>query len=103
MLLDGAWGFATNPIKPQPKLNECRFNGRDCQSCRLSQQTGVQLALVEVYRNTYTTPIEIDPFSVPITDKADLLPTKLTCSVLGDGRRSLGSIFRKKPRSIPIG
>lgn len=74
VLLDGAWGFAASPHKTPAEIE--RIVGlavEIAKGSRLSQQTQVRLAPVAAYRDTYTTPIEIDPFSVPITEKADLL------------------------------
>ncbi len=72
--LDGARTFADRADKTPAQaewivaLAVEIAQGRD-----LFQSTRVQLATVEAYRDTYTTPIEIDPFSVPITAKVDRL------------------------------
>ena len=74
VLLDGAWGFAASHNKTPAEVQRIVALAVDiARGSRLSQQTRVQLAPTEVYRDTYITPIEIDPFSVPITEKAELL------------------------------
>jgi TldD protein len=74
VLLNGAWGFAASPHKTPAEVERIVALAVEiAKGSRLSQQTRVQLAPVEAYRDTYTTSIEIDPFSVPITEKADLL------------------------------
>jgi TldD protein len=74
VLLDGAWGFAASPHKTPAEVERIVALAVEiAKGSRLSQQTPVQLAPVEAYRDTYITPIEIDPFTIPITEKADLL------------------------------
>src|SRR4028118_1103473 len=74
VLLNGAWGFAASPHKTPAEVERIVALAVDiAKGSRLSQQTRVQLAPVEAYRDTYITPIEIDPFTVPISEKADLL------------------------------
>lgn len=74
VLLDGAWGFAASPYKTPAEVERIVALAVEiAKGSRLSQQTRVQLAPVQAYRDTYITPIEIDPFTVSITEKADLL------------------------------
>ena len=74
VLLDGAWGFAASPYKTPAEVERIVALAVEiAKGSRLSQQTRVQLAPVKAYRDTYITPIEIDPFTVPITEKAELL------------------------------
>ncbi|MEW6492020.1 MAG: TldD/PmbA family protein [Cyanobacteriota bacterium] len=74
VLLDGAWGFAASPHKTPAEVERIVALAVEiAKGSRLSQQTRVRLTPVEAYRDTYTTPIKIDPFVVPITEKAELL------------------------------
>ncbi|HEY9690665.1 MAG TPA: TldD/PmbA family protein [Oculatellaceae cyanobacterium] len=74
VLLDGAWGFAASPHKTLQEVERIVALAVDiAKGSRLSQQTKVQLVPVAAYQDTYITPIEIDPFAVAITEKADLL------------------------------
>jgi len=76
VLLNGAWGFAASPHKSAAEVERIVALAVDiAKGSHLSQQTRVQLVPVEAYHDTYITPIEIDPFTVPITEKADLLLT----------------------------
>lgn len=74
VLLNGAWGFAASPHKTSAEVERIVALAVEiAKGSRLSQKTRVQLAPVEAYRDTYITPIEIDPFTIPINEKADLL------------------------------
>ncbi len=74
VLLNGAWGFAASPHKTLQEVERIVALAVDiAKGSRLSQQTKVELVPVAAYQDTYITPIEIDPFAVAITEKADLL------------------------------
>lgn len=93
VLLDGAWGFAASPHKTPAEVERIVTLAVDiAKGSRLSQQTRVQLAPVKAYRDTYTTPIEIDPFTVSVSEKADLLLT-LNEQLLSYGERGIKKAF----------
>jgi TldD protein len=93
VLLDGAWGFAASPHKTPAEVERIvALAVETAKGSRLSQQTRVQLAPVEAYRDTYTTPIEIDPFTVPITEKAELL-LRLNEQLLGYSDRGIKKAY----------
>ncbi|MFB2980670.1 TldD/PmbA family protein [Microseira sp. BLCC-F43] len=74
VLLDGAWGFAASPHKTPAEVERIVDLAVEiAKASRLTQQKKVQLVPVDAYQDTYITPIEIDPFTVPITEKAELL------------------------------
>ena len=74
VLLNGAWGFAASHNKTAGEVERIVALAVDiAKASRLSQQTRVQLVPVEAYHDTYITPITIDPFTYPITEKAELL------------------------------
>lgn len=74
VLLDGAWGFAASHNQTPAEVERIVDLAIEiAKASRLSQQTKVQLAPVEAYRDTYITAIAIDPFTLPITEKAELL------------------------------
>jgi TldD protein len=74
VLLDGAWGFAASHRKtPEEIARVVALAVEIARGSRLSQQDPVRLVPVEAYRDTYSTPIAIDPFEVPIAEKAELL------------------------------
>lgn len=76
VLLNGAWGFAASHKKTLEEVTRIVALAVEiAKASHLTQKEPVQLVPVETYRDRYTTPIEIDPFSVPIAEKADLLLT----------------------------
>lgn len=76
VLFQGAWGFAASPYQtPEEVLRIVNLAVETAKGSRLTQQNPVHLAPVEAYRDTYMTPIEIDPFTISLADKADLLLT----------------------------
>ena len=76
VLFDGAWGFAASPYQtPEEVLRVVNLAVETAKGSRLTQQDPIRLAPVEAYRDTYVTPIEIDPFTIPLEEKADLLLT----------------------------
>lgn len=76
VLLKGAWGFAASHKKSLEEVTRIVALAVEiAKASRLTQREPVQLVPVETYRDRYATPIEIDPFSIPIAEKADLLLT----------------------------
>ncbi len=74
VLLNGAWGFAASHRQTPEEIARIVTLAVDiAKGSRLCQQTPVQLVPVEAYQDSYITPIEIDPFTVPISEKAELL------------------------------
>jgi len=76
VLLDGAWGFAASHSKtPAEVARIVALAVEIAKGSRLTQKEPVRLVPVEKYVDTYITPIAIDPFSVPVAEKAELLLT----------------------------
>ncbi len=74
VLLNGAWGFAASHNKTPDEVERIVALAVDiAKASRLSQQTRVQLTPITAFRDRYVTPINIDPFTVPIIEKAELL------------------------------
>ena len=74
VLLDGAWGFAASHSKtPAEVARIVALAVEIAKGSRLTQKEPVRLVPVEKYVDTYITPIAIDPFSVPVADRAELL------------------------------
>ncbi len=93
VLLNGAWGFAASYQKTSAEIERVVALAVEiAQGSRLSQQTKVQLAPVAAYQDRYITPIEIDPFTVPITEKAQLL-LQLNEQLLGYSDRGIKKAF----------
>ena len=74
VLLNGAWGFAASHRQsPEEMARVVTLAVEIAKGSRLTSSKPVQLAPVEVHRDTYVTPIEVDPFAIPIAEKAHLL------------------------------
>ncbi len=74
VLLNGAWGFAASHRKTAAEITRIVALAVEiAQGSRLSQREPIRLVPVEAYRDTYITPIAIDPFEIPINEKAELL------------------------------
>ncbi|MBD1890544.1 TldD/PmbA family protein [Coleofasciculus sp. FACHB-SPT9] len=93
VLLDGAWGFAASHNKTPAEVARIVALAVDiAKASRLSQLTRVQLVPVEAHRDTYITPIQIDPFTVPIAEKAELL-LNLNEQLLNYGSRGIKKAY----------
>jgi TldD protein len=74
VLLNGAWGFAASHRQTPEEIKRIVNLAIDiAKASRLTQQQPIRLAPVEPYQDTYITPIAIDPFTVEIEPKAELL------------------------------
>ena len=74
VLLNGAWGFvASHRITPEEITRIVNLAVETAKGSHLTQQQPVRLAPVAAYQDKYVTPIQIDPFDVPIQEKAELL------------------------------
>ncbi|MGF1481973.1 MAG: TldD/PmbA family protein [Cyanophyceae cyanobacterium] len=74
VLVAGAWGFAASPYQtPEEVARIVAVAVEIAKGSRLTSNAPVRLAPVSAYRDTYITPIQIDPFTVPIGPKAELL------------------------------
>ncbi|MGK7896090.1 MAG: TldD/PmbA family protein [Xenococcus sp. (in: cyanobacteria)] len=74
VLLDGAWGFAASHRKTAEEITRIVHLAVDiAKGSRLSQQEPVRLVPVAAYQDQYITPIAIDPFTISISEKAELL------------------------------
>ena len=74
VLLDGAWGFvASHRLSADEIRRIVNLAMETAKGSRLTQQAPVKLVPVAAYQDSYTTPIQIDPFEVPIQTKAELL------------------------------
>jgi len=89
VLLNGSWGFAASYRKTPEEVTRIVALAVDiARGSRLCQRVPVKLVPVDAYRDTYITPIQIDPFSIPIEEKADLVLT-LTDKLLAHGEKGI--------------
>ena len=74
VLWNGAWGFAASYLKTPQEIERITALAVEiAKASHLSQKNPIRLVPVETYQDTYTTPIEIDPFDVPLDHKIELL------------------------------
>ncbi|ELR99002.1 TldD/PmbA family protein [Gloeocapsa sp. PCC 73106] len=74
VLYRGAWGFAANSVITSETITKTVARAVEvAKGTLLSQRQPVRLAPVEAYIDSYVTPILIDPFSVSVGEKAELL------------------------------
>jgi len=74
VVVDGAWGFASSHVTSNDEAD--RVAALAVEIARASASTNVDavhLGPPEVQVDTYHTPVEIDPFTVPLEDKIELL------------------------------
>ena len=75
VIVDGAWGFASSHSLHPAEVD--RVTALAVQIAKASALTktgeGVDLGPREVHVGTYRTPVQIDPFAVPLNDKVSLL------------------------------
>lgn len=73
-LVDGAWGFAaTNELTVDAIARTAAESVRTARAAKRAQRRPVQLAPVTPVKGTWRTPVQVDPFDVPIEDKVALL------------------------------
>lgn len=93
VLYQGAWGFAASHRKtPEEITRIVALAVEIAKGSRLTQQEPVKLVPVEAYQDSYITPIEIDPFTIPIEEKAQLL-LNITDQLLSYGDRGVKKAY----------
>src|SRR6202140_5404562 len=74
VLVDGAWGFAGSARLNKNEVDEVVDRAiRIARASARVRSTPVDLGPPVTSRGKYRTPLERDPFSVPLTEKVDLL------------------------------
>ena len=73
-IADGAWGFAASQVLTAEEADRVAALAVSiARASALVKRADVRLAPVTPVRGTYRTPIEIDPFTVPLGERVDLL------------------------------
>ena len=73
-IADGAWGFAASQVLTAAEADRvAALAVAVARASALVKDADVRLAPVAPARGVYRTPIEIDPFSVPLAERVDLL------------------------------
>jgi TldD protein len=73
-IADGAWGFAASQVLTAAEADRVAAMAvAVARASALVKASDVRLAPVAAARAVYRTPIEIDPFAVPLAERVDLL------------------------------
>jgi TldD protein len=75
VLKDGAWGFASSNVITKDEIGKIVKKAYSIAeaSALLSRKRGITLAPEPVHRDTFVTPVKIDPFSIGMDEKLALL------------------------------
>ena len=74
VIADGAWGFASSHrLSPEEVDRVTDLAVTIARASALAKIENVDLGPAESHQDTYRTPVEIDPFTVPLNDKVSLL------------------------------
>jgi TldD protein len=86
VLVEGTWGFAASREVTAPEVERiARVAVQQARANRVAQRRPVELAPTDVHPNgRWDCPIEIDPFTIPIEEKVDLL-LRANAAALGVG------------------
>lgn len=91
VIVDGAWGFSSSATVDGPSAQAAAASAvAIARAARPALKRPVELAPAPVVKGAWRTPMEIDPFAVPLADKAQLL-LDLWPSVQGVRRVKYGS------------
>jgi len=86
VIADGAWGFASSHRLSNEEVDRVTALAVTiAKASALAKTHDVDLGPPEAHQGTYRTPVEIDPFGVPLDDKVSLLlaADKEACAVEG--------------------
>jgi TldD protein len=76
VVADGSWGFASSHLlSPQEVDRVTGLAVKIARASALAKIVAVNLGPAEAHQDVYRTPVEIDPFTVPLNDKVTLLLT----------------------------
>jgi TldD protein len=74
VIADGAWGFASSHLLTAAEIDRVTALAvKTAKASALAKTQDVSLGPPEGHVDTYHTPVEIDPFTVPLNDKVSLL------------------------------
>jgi len=74
VIADGAWGFASSHLLALAEIDRvAALAVTIAKASALAKIEDVDIGPPEVHVDTYRTPVEIDPFAVPLNDKVSLL------------------------------
>lgn len=74
VLYDGAWGFHSTENSSNEEVKNCALKALEkAKSSSTFMKDKIELSPKEIYQDTYTTPTNIDPFTIPTKEKVDFL------------------------------
>jgi TldD protein len=74
VIADGAWGFASSHLLAPAEVDRvAALAVTIAKASALAKIEAVDIGPPEVYEDAYRTPVETDPFTVPLNDKVSLL------------------------------
>lgn len=74
VIVDGAWGFASSATVTKQEAEKVANDAvRIAKASAMVRGNPVRMTPLPVQRGTYVTPMQRDPFLVPLTEKVDLL------------------------------
>jgi TldD protein len=74
VIADGAWGFASSHLLTSAEVDRVTALAVSiARASALAKIEGVDVGPPEVHVDAYRTPVDIDPFTVPLNDKVSLL------------------------------
>ncbi len=74
VIVEGAWGFASSSHLAGEEIEKITSQAVEiAKASALVKREDVDLGPPEVHRDSYRTPIEVDPFSVPLEEKVAIL------------------------------
>ncbi|MCD4828649.1 MAG: TldD/PmbA family protein [Candidatus Cloacimonetes bacterium] len=75
VLKDGAWGFAHNNVFSKDAVQATAKKAAEIatQSARVKNGPGIRLTSERSYLDTYVTPMEWDPFEIPLQEKVEMM------------------------------
>ncbi len=90
VIVDGAWGFAGIASTEEADVVATAETAFEiAKASATTKREDVKLGDIEIYQDTYETPIEKDPFSVPLDQKIQLLSK--VADIIGDHEKVIAT------------
>lgn len=94
VLLDGAWGFAASHRVDKDSIAEATVRALDmARANKVAVTRPVELAPTDAYIDTWRSPVERDPFAVPVSEKAELLLAVNAAALKIEGAKYVSSFM----------
>lgn len=102
VIANGAWGFASSSVVTSETLNRAVGDAIDIAKANARLSKGpVELAPVGAFTSSWKTPIEINPFDVPLQEKVELLLAINREALKATGTRfSSSTLFQTNERKL---